>query len=99
MLRPEHSYLVVNGVAELNAIIQESKGSKPLRVILEYAPNHPVTHSNGFMPEQVFSGPNKQVTIFVKRQISPLQKIARWPHGSIFCCPICGTETDMTGKP
>lgn len=98
MLKPEHAYLVMNGLSKANAIIQETNASPPSRIIFEYAPNHPVTHNNGFKPEQVFIGPNKQITIFVKQQISPLRKIARWLHGTIYRCPICLSTFDAVGN-
>tara|TARA_R110000868_G_scaffold334944_1_gene595612 strand:+ start:1230 stop:1529 length:300 start_codon:yes stop_codon:yes gene_type:complete len=99
MLRPNHSYLVVNGVTAANKIINANKLGKPSRVLFEFKANQPTVQNCGFFPEQIFINANTQATIFVKSEKPMFNNGDKWLHGAIYVCPCCGTEADMTGKP
>ncbi len=98
MLKPNHSYLVVNGIGSANKLIQSNSLGKPSRVIFEFKKNDITTLNCSFEPEQIYTGLNTQNTIFVRREHAIHNISNKWPHGSIFVCPRCNLETDMAGN-
>jgi hypothetical protein len=85
-------------VSVANAIIQAKELGKRPRVILEYKPYDPTTRNCNFNRITIKIDDSKEVPIFVKDEVMPINKSEKWPHGAIFCCPRCGYDADMTGK-
>lgn len=85
-------------MSSANRIIQSDSLGKPLRVVFEFKPNDITTLNCGFEPEQIYTGPNTQNTIFVRREHTIHNISNKWPHSSIFVCPRCNLKTDMVGN-
>jgi hypothetical protein len=97
MQRPNHSYLVVNGVTTANTIINLDELGKPSRAIFEFKVNEPTVQNCKQVPEQIFNGSDLQTTTFVKRKQAILTN-NKWAKGALFVCSFCSYNTDVVGN-